>query len=90
MIRDKPWERCMGFPDAASATVAASYLEQNGVPSRVEAGSPGVDLSPVAYVLVQGQLAHRARWLWGQRPDMTDAELHFLATGKLDGDGSGQ
>ncbi len=90
MILDKPWERFLGFPDVASATAAAAYLEQNGVPSRVEAGSPGVDLSPVAYVLVEGQLAHRARWLWAQQADMTEAELHFLATGKLDEDDSSQ
>ena len=30
----------MGFPDTPSAVAAAAYLEQNGVPSRVEAGSP--------------------------------------------------
>ena len=74
----------MGFADAASATAVAAYFEQNGVPSRVEAGSPNVDLSPVAYVLVQGQLAHRARWLWAQQSDITESELQFLATGKLD------
>ncbi len=90
MIHDRPWERVMSFPDAASATAAAAYFEQNGVPSRVEAGSPSVDLSPVAHVLVQGQLAHRARWLWAQQADITEAELHFLATGKLDDDGSNQ
>lgn len=45
---------------------------------------------PVAYVLVQGQLFHRAKWLWLQQADLTDEELNFLATGKLDGDESGQ
>lgn len=80
----------MSFSDAASATAAAAFFEQNGVPSRVEAGSPGVDFSPVAYVLVQGQLAHRAKWLWAQQSDITEAELHFLASGKLDDNGSGQ
>jgi hypothetical protein len=87
MIQDRPWERFMSFPDVASATAAAAYFEQNGVPSRVEAGSPGVDFSPVAYVLVQGQLAHRARWLWAQQADITEAELHFLGSGKLDDNG---
>lgn len=84
MISDRPWERFLSFPDAASAAAAAGYLEQNGVPTRLEGGSPGVDFSPVAYVLVQGQLAHRARWLWAQQAGMTEAELHFLAGGKLD------
>ena len=90
MIQDRPWERFLSFPDAASATAAAAFFGQNGVPSRVEAGSPGVDFSPVAYVLVQGQLAHRARWLWVQQADMTEAELQFLASGKLEDDGPSQ
>jgi len=89
-MKEKHWERFMSFPDVASATAAAAYFEQNGLPSRVEAGSPGVDLSPVAYVLVRGHLTHRARWLWAQQSDMTEAELHFLATGKLDDEGEGR
>jgi hypothetical protein len=89
MIQDKPWERFMSFPDSASAAAIAGYFEQNGVPSRVEAGSPGVDFSPVAYILVQGQLVHRARWLLAQHADMTEAELEFLATGRL-GDGTSE
>jgi hypothetical protein len=89
MIEEKPWERFMGFPDSASAVAAASYLEQNGVPSCVEAGSPSVDFSNIAFVLVPGHLAHRAKWLWAQS-DLTESELHFLATGELDGGGTGQ
>ena len=88
MIEEKPFERFMSFADVASATAAASYLEQNGVPSRVEGGSPNVDLSPVAYVLVEGHLAHRARWLLAQQSNISDAELEFLATGKLDTEGN--
>jgi len=84
MIQEKPWERFLSFPDAASATAAAAFFEQNGVPSRVESGSPSVDLSPVAHVLVEGHLAHRARWLWAQQSGISDAELNFLATGELD------
>ena len=74
----------MSFPDAASATAVAGYFEQNGLPSRVEAGSPGVDFSPAAHLLVEGHLFHRARWLLAQQGDMTEAELEFLATGRLD------
>jgi hypothetical protein len=88
MVLDQPWVRFMSFPDSASATAIAGYFEQNGVPSRVEAGSPGVDFSSVAFVLIQGQLAHRARWLLAQHADMTEAELQFLATGRLGDDTS--
>ena len=89
MIQDKPWERFMGFSDTPSAVAAAAYLEQNGVPSRVEAGSPNVDFSDAAFVLVPGHLAHRARWLWAQS-DLTESELQYLATGELDGGGTDQ
>jgi hypothetical protein len=90
MIQDQPWERFMEFPDAVSAAAAVAYFEQNGVPSRIEPASTGVDLSPIAYVLVQGQLAHRARWLWAQQSDITESELNFLATGKFDDNDTGQ
>jgi hypothetical protein len=83
MIQDKTWERFMSLPDSASAVAIAGYFERNGLPSRVEAGSPGVDLSPAAHILVQGHLFHRARWLLAQQADMTEAELEFLATGRL-------
>jgi hypothetical protein len=89
MIEDKPWQRFVGLPDVPSAVAAAAYLEQNGVPSLVASGSPNVDLSNSAFVLVPGHLAHRARWVWAQA-DLTEAELQFLATGKLDGGGTGQ
>jgi hypothetical protein len=84
MIEEKPWERFKSFADAPSAVAAAAYLEQNGVPSRVEAGSPNVDFSPAAFVLVPGHLAHRARWVWAQS-DLTETELQYLATGELPG-----
>jgi hypothetical protein len=89
MIQEKPYERFMGFADTLSAVAAAAYLEQNGVPSRVEAGSPNVDFSNGAFVLVPGHLAHRARWLWAQS-DLTETELQFLATGELDGGSTDQ
>src|SRR5690349_20287996 len=87
MIQGKSWERFMSFPDSASAAAVAGYLEQNGLPSRVEAGSPTVDLSPAVHLLVEGHLFHRARWLLAQQADITEAELEFLATGRL-GDGT--
>ena len=84
MIRERGWERFVGFRDVASATAAAGYLAQHDLPTRVEAGSPGVDMSLVAYVLVPGELLHRARWLWAQA-ELTESELHFLAAGELSG-----
>jgi hypothetical protein len=89
MIEEKPWERFVGFPESASAIAAAAYFEQNGLPSRVEAGSPSLDFTNVAFVLVPGHLLHRARWLWA-KSDLTDSELQFLATGELDGGGTDQ
>jgi hypothetical protein len=42
----------------------------------------GMETQFVVYVL--SKLAHRARWIVAQMPP-TDAELEFLATGKLPG-----
>jgi len=44
--------------------------------------SSGIESQFVVYVLKE--LAHRARWIVAQLPP-SDAELDFLATGKLPG-----
>jgi hypothetical protein len=68
---------------------AAAYLERSGVPVRVEAGSPNLDFSDNAFVLVPGHLVHRAKWYWAQS-ELSESELNFLATGELDDDKSGK
>jgi hypothetical protein len=66
-----------------------SWLEFEGVPSYVEprALASGLETQFVVYVLKK--LAHRARWIVAQLPP-SDAELEFLATGKLPGQDDGE
>jgi hypothetical protein len=78
------YEEFRKFPDRGPAEALCSWLEFEGVPSYIEsrALSSGVEMTFVVFVLKE--LAHRARWVVAQLPP-SDAELDFLATGKLPG-----
>jgi hypothetical protein len=78
--RDQEYEEFRAFPDRGSADALCSWLEFEGVPCYVERAA--VETQFVVFVL--RKLAHRARWIVAQLP-LTDAELEFLATGKLPG-----
>jgi len=82
--RNGEYEEFRAFPDRGPAESMCSWLESEGVPSCVEARtlSSGIESQFVVYVLKE--LAHRARWIVAQLPP-SDAELDFLATGKLPG-----
>jgi hypothetical protein len=68
------------FTDRGSAEAMRSWLEFEGVPCFVDSRQ----MATVFAVCVLKTLAHRARWIVAQLP-VTDAELDFLATGKLPG-----
>jgi len=72
--------------DQLSAEVLANGLRLESVPTIVRSfgGVPGLEQG--IEVLVPAALLHRARWIIA-RPAPSDAELAFLATGKLLGDG---
>jgi hypothetical protein len=74
------WEQFQTFADVGSAEAMRSWLEFEGVPAKV---LPQL-LNTIFVVFVDKSLAHRARWIVAQLPP-TDAELDFLATGKLPG-----
>ena len=78
--RDGEYEEFKVFTDRASADAMCSWLEFEGVPCFVEARH----LTMAFAVCVLKKLAHRARWIVAQLPP-TDAELDYLATGKLPG-----
>ena len=59
-----------------------SWLEFEGVPSYVESRALSSGMESQFVVFVLKELAHRARWIVAQLPP-TDAELDFLATGKI-------
>lgn len=84
MIRERGWECFAIYRNELAAGVVANYLRLNDCPAEV-AGSAGAALEAEVRVLVPGELLHRARWLWA-KADLTDAELQYLATGKLSAD----
>jgi hypothetical protein len=84
IARDGEYEEFKTFPDRGSADSLCSWLEFEGVPSYVESGALSAAMETQFAVFVLKELAHRARWITSQLPP-TDAELDFLATGKLPG-----
>ena len=79
------WELFKTFPDRFEAERVVGLLESSGVPAYVDYGALGVGLDMKFSVFVDTTLAHRARWILALTPEVTDAELEFLATGKLPG-----
>jgi len=61
-----------------------SWLEFEGVPAHVRPRALSAAMEAEFVVFVLKKLAHRARWIVQQLPP-TDAELEYLATGKLPG-----
>jgi hypothetical protein len=80
----KEYEEFRVFPDRGPADSLASWLEFEGVPSYVEPRALSAALETQFVVFVLKKLAHRARWVTNQLPP-SDAELEYLATGKLPG-----
>lgn len=80
----EPDEWCVleTYADRFAAEADAGYLRSEAVAARVEVVSdfPGQDRG--ARLWVDAALAHRARWLL-KLGTVSDAELEFLATGKL-------
>jgi hypothetical protein len=78
--RHGEYEEFRTFADRGAADSMCSWLEFEGVPSYVQPGAN--ELQFIVFVLKK--VAHRARWIAGQLQP-TDAELDYLATGKLPG-----
>jgi len=84
VARDGEYEEFRSFPDRGPAESLCSWLEFEGVPSYVAPRALSAAMETDFVVFVLKKLAHRARWVVGQLPP-SDAELEFLATGKLPG-----
>jgi len=80
------WEGVAVFSDTISAEAAAQLLRSEGVETRVVADSAILGEARRCELQVPALLAHKARWLLRETP-VSDAELDYLATGKLGGDG---
>jgi hypothetical protein len=82
---DQEWQGVASVSDVPSAQVLAQRLIFEGIPARVMSGPQLLGEGRICEVQVPSVLVHRARWLMSQA-QFTDAELTFLATGKLEGD----
>jgi len=81
MNRD-PWQPFQTFSDRGSAEALVVVLDSEGVPARVESSKLVAGIESQYCVLVPSSLVHRAKWVLADS-DLTDAELDYLATGKL-------
>ncbi len=79
------WQVFATFPDVASAEVTAGLLRGEDVPVEMTVDEPIPGLINSVRLSVPADLMHRAKWLTSQAP-LTEAELTFLATGKLESD----
>ena len=70
------------YPDRIAAEIDAGFLNGSGVAARVENVSDFPGQERGARLVVDARLAHRARWLL-KLEAVSEAELEFLATGKL-------
>jgi hypothetical protein len=79
------WDVVATFSDVPSAQALAGLFQEEGVPVELVSDTSLLGEVRLCEVRVPSALAHRARWLMSQAK-FTDAELEFLATGKLGGD----
>ena len=77
------WKEFASYSDTASAEVVAGLLRSEGVPVQVSTDQPIPGLVESVRLFVPADLVHRAKWVASQS-QLTEAELSFLATGKLD------
>jgi hypothetical protein len=78
------WDVVATFSDVASAHAIATLFRDEGVPAEVVSDTSLLGEARRCEIRVPPELVHRARWLMSQA-QFTDAELIFLATGKLEG-----
>lgn len=81
---DEPneWSVLDTYGERLAAEADAGYLRSEMVAAKVEVISDFPGQERGARLLVDAALAHRARWLL-KLNTVTDAELDYLATGKL-------
>ena len=80
------WQCFLRLPDEASAVPVAHYLRSHDCPARVFVEPLGFQFGPTAQILVPAEFLSRAQHVWsraGTLGALSDAELEYLATGRL-------
>ncbi len=87
-MADIEWVFLTSAPNGPAAQALAGSLLAHGVATRIEAGSDLLgEVGPCGIFVGLAQV-HRARWLL-KLGEFSEAELDFLATGRLPGEDSG-
>jgi hypothetical protein len=76
------WTHLTSLSDMPAAQSLVDALIGYGVPARMESAPAFLGEVRDCRVLVDSSLLHRARWFLAQG-EISDAELDFLATGRL-------
>ena len=84
-LPDPPYVIVAEFTDRGSADAIAALLRSEEIRVAVDPSGVLAGLAATYQVLVSESVAHRARWIL-QETEFSDAELTFLATGKLGSD----
>jgi hypothetical protein len=79
------WSEFATYGDAASAEVVAGLLRAEDIPVRVASDEPMPGLTRGFTVMVPPDRVRRAQFVLSQA-QLSDAELAYYATGKLDGE----
>ncbi len=79
------WSEFATYADGASAEVVAGLLRSEAIPARVASDEPMPGLIRGFSVMVPPDMVRRAQWILSQA-ELSDEELAFFATGKLDGE----
>ena len=80
------WPAIAHLFDARSAHSMAVLLQAEGIPSKITPASPGLGALPLWQIQVAAEQLDVALLLF-EKSRLTDAELNYLATGLLDGEG---
>lgn len=75
------WERVAGYSDTISAEAAMQLLRSEGMEARLVTDSAILGEARQCEIRVPEKFAHRARRLLSW-PQVSDAELDYLATGR--------
>ena len=82
---DEPdeWYAFDTYPNAIAAEADAGYLRSEKVAAKVEVINDSPGNVRGARLWVDAALVHRAKWLLLKLDTVSEAELEYLATGKL-------
>jgi hypothetical protein len=84
-VADEHWNSVATYSDRPSAEATLGLLLAEGLPCFIASDEHVPGLGSSFAVRVPSALLHRARWML-ERVQVSEAELNYLATGRLGGE----